>query len=538
MKLPAYITNAIKSGPVPKVRNWRKFVKTKPHKLTRAEMIMAFAEMYLVVPEGSKVGEPLKLELFQEVFLYAVFDNPDGTDLAVLSMGRKNGKTALCAIILLAFIAGPEAVKNSQVSSGAMSRDQAALVFNHMAKFVAANPELEEKIHVRLSGKHLTGLVENVQYQALAKDSNTAVGRSDRLIVGDEWGRIVGAVDAFVDALTTSQGAFDDPLIICISTQAASDGDYLSLIIDDAERAGEKTTVCHVYAAAEDCELDDKRQWKLANPALDVFRSRRDIESQLKKAARLPALESGARNLLLNQRVSLEKIWLAPAVWKENRQAPDIDVFRTNPVSLGVDLSARHDLTAAVAAAADPDGVVHLLPFIFTPARGLRERVLRDRAPYDTWAKQKKMFALPGASIDYQLFAETLRDIFDDMDVVIDTIEFDRWRIDVFQKACEAAGFAPGAAWNPVGQGYKDQSPRLEVFQNLLLQEQIRHGGHPLLTMAASHAIAVKDPAGSIKLDKSKTTQRIDPIIAAVMAAYPVSEGVGIADDDVELWIA
>jgi phage terminase large subunit-like protein len=120
---------------------------------------------------------------------------------------------------------------------------------------------------------------------------------------------------------------------------------------------------------------------------------------------------------------------------------------------------------------------------------------------------------------------ELLRLKFDELRIEVASIHFDRWRINEAKRAAEECGFASWAEWREVGQGYKDQAPRMDAFESLLLSEKIRHGGHPLLNMAAANAIAVPDPAGNRKLDKSKSTSRIDPLVAALMAAFAVGEG-------------
>ena len=259
---------------------------------------------------------------------------------------------------------------------------------------------------------------------------------------------------------------------------------------------------------------------------MGVFRSTKDLRKQLSKASRLPALEGSARNLNLNQRISTKTLWLSPDVWKRGNQAPDLEVFRNNPVSIGIDLSSRSDLTAAVISATEPDtGAVHIIPFVFCPSEGIVERAARDRAPYDVWVSKGQMFTCGTNTIDYDQFATQLRDMLDDLDITISYIEFDRWRIAEFRRACDRVNFAVSAEWHEVGQGYKDFSPRCEAFISLILEGKLRHGGHPLLNMAASNAIAVMDPTGSTKLDKTKSSQRIDPLVAAVMAVFPVSEG-------------
>lgn len=522
MKLEPHIVSAIKSGPIPKIRNWR---RVKLENLTRAERTMAFAERYLKVPEGDLVGKPIRLMRWQEAFFYAVFDNPAGTKFAILSCGRKNSKTVTSAMILLSYICGPEAVENSMIASGALSREQSALVFQHMSKFIAQSPELQKATRVIPSGKKIIGLNKNVTFTSLAKDGGRTMGRSDIVVLGDEWGQIRGPTDDFIDALFTSQGAYGDKALkIVISTQAASDADWLSQAIDDAQRSNDHKIVCHLYAADEGCDLLNREQWKKANPALGVFRSEADLREQLEMAERLPTKEASARNLLLNNRIALEQVWLAPGPWKACNGAPNWDVFQSEGVTLGLDLSARQDLTAAVIAAADDEGVVHVYPYVFTPMSGLEDRAKRDRTPYDAWVRDGYLIAVPGSTVDYDWVAQYLRDELDDQGVEVMKVAFDRWRISIWQKACEDCGAFGFAEWMEVGQGYKDFSPRMESTEALMLAGKLRHGGHPLLNMAAANAIAVLDPSGNRKLDKSKSTLRIDPLVAMVMAAHEVSE--------------
>ena len=493
-------------------------------KESEGNKVIRFIHTHLRVPEGSKVGEPIVLAKFQKDFIKEIYDNPRGTRRAYLSIARKNGKSALIAALLLAHIIGPRAVQNSQIVSGGMSRDQAALVFALAAKMLRLNPELEKRVRIIDSGKRIIGLGKNVEYKALAADGTTAHGLSPVLAILDEIGQIKGPTNPFVEAITTSQGAHDAPLLIGISTSAPSDADMWSLWIDDAKRSDDPHTVVHEYKADEGCDLLDKKQWKKANPALGIFRSQKDLEEQLKQAERLPSMEAASRNLLLNQRIALQSIWLAPGPWKKCSALPDWDVFRERGVTIGLDLSMRTDLTAAVIAAADDDGVAHIYPYVFTPLDGLHDRSQRDRAPYDQWVRDGFMQATPGATVDYQWVAEFLRDALDDAGIEVTNICFDRWRVDLFKKCCEDVGAFSYAEWLPVGQGYKDISPRMESFEATLLAGNLRHGGHPLLNLAASNAIAVQDPSGNRKIDKSKASQRIDPLVAAIMAVHEVTE--------------
>lgn len=491
----------------------------KPKQLSRGERVLKFIDEFCLTPEGSKVGKPIELEPFQRKFIKEVYDNPHGTSRAILSIARKNGKSALIACLVLAHLVGPERKQNAQLVSGALSRDQAALVYALCEKMLHMQPRFEGLYRSVHSGKRLYGIKANTEYKALSADGGRNQGLSPVLAILDEVGQVKGPTSPFVEAILTSQGAHDDPLVVMISTQSPSDADFLSLQIDDAVRSGDPHTVCHVYAADPDCDLMDRKQWEKSNPALGVFRSEADLRKQLERAARIPSLESSARNLLLNQRISLESLWLSPTVWKACGGEIDMDVFRGSlTVSLGLDLSMRNDLTAAVLSAKDDDGVVHLLPFVFSPETGLKERELRDKAPYTTWVKKGQLIAVPGATLDYDWLCQWIKQKTDSLGITVSFVNFDRWRIEELKLAATRQGALQEATWTEVGQGYVGFSPRIEHFETYLLQEKMRHGSHPLLNMAAANAIVIRDPAGNRKIDKSKATQRIDPLVAAVMA--------------------
>ena len=188
--------------------------------MTRGEKVIAFISRYVVTPEGKDVGKPLVLAEFQKKFLLDLYDNPHGTRRAIMTIDRKNGKTALIAAILLCHITGTEAKQNTQIVSGAMSRDQSALVFNLAAKMIQLSPELTAVTRIVPSQKKIVGLSKNVEYKALAADGTTAHGLSPVLAILDEVGQVVGATSPFIDAILTSQGAYENPLQIFISTQA------------------------------------------------------------------------------------------------------------------------------------------------------------------------------------------------------------------------------------------------------------------------------------------------------------------------------
>jgi phage terminase large subunit-like protein len=478
--------------------------------MTRGEKVIAFIERYCRVPDGKLVGQPIKLDPFQQKFILEIYDNPHGTRRGILSIARKNGKSALIAGLALAHIVGPEARQNAQIVSGAQSRDQAALVFSLAWKMVQLSPELTKLVRVVPSGKRLIGLAMNTEYRALAAEGKTAHGLSPVVVILDELGQVRGSSDPFVEALETAQGAYDDGLQLVISTQAPTDADMLSVWIDDAIRSDDPHTVCHVYAADEESELTDATQWAKANPALDSFRSRVELEQAAEKAARMPSFENSFRNLYLNQRINMVAAFVSPSVWKAGNEAPaefDGVVFG------GLDLSATTDLTALVLTCR-MDGELHVRPFFWMPHDSVQEAVRRDKAPYDVWVREGLMRTTPGKVIDYAFVARDIGEICSGLSVA--KIGFDRWRMDRMQTALQQAGVE--LPLEPFGQGFVSMSPALDALEADLLKETIRHGGHPVLAMCAANAVATQDPAGNRKLDKAKATGRIDGLVALAMA--------------------
>lgn len=251
---------------------------------SRGERVIAFIEHYCKVPSGKSVGVDFHLDDFQKKFILEVYDNPHGTRRGYLSIGRKNGKTALIACILLAHLVGPEAKKNSQIISGAMSREQAAIVYDLASKIVALSPKLRVIVREVPSSKKLCGLPMNTEYRAISAEGKTAHGLSPILAILDELGQVRGPSSEFVDAITTSQGAHDSPLLLAISTQAPNDNDLFSIWLDDAKASEDSNIVCHLYEATKDCDLEDPAEWKKANPALGTFRSMDDVIEQAARA--------------------------------------------------------------------------------------------------------------------------------------------------------------------------------------------------------------------------------------------------------------
>lgn len=495
---------------------------------TRGEKVCAFLEKYCICPEGDHFGKPMRLEPFQRKFLLEIYDNPYGTHSAYLSIARKNGKTSLIAGILLAHLAGPVAIRNSQIVSGAQSKEQAAVVFELARKMVDLSPTLSKLVRVQPSGKRLVGLARNVLYRALAAEGKTAHGLSPVLAILDEVGQVEGPTDKFVSAITTAQGAYSDPLLIAISTQAPTDADLFSTWLDAQKAAPDPRVVCHVYTAPDDCELSDRKAWAAANPALGVFRSVADVEKQARLAVELPAQEPEFRNLVLNQRVEAAAPFVSKSVWESNGGDPG--PLEGARVWGGLDLSSVNDLTALVLET--EDGGVHCS--FWLPEHGLREKARKDRVPYDLWARDGLLLTTPGKAIEYEHVAEHLRGVFDRCDV--QAIGFDRYNMKHLKPWLVKAGFSDDelTRFVEVGQGTASMTPALRQLETKLLNSGLRHGMNPILRMCAANARVVGE-SGARKFDKAHARGRIDGMVALAMAEFVLAP-VDSSAPNVEVW--
>lgn len=479
--------------------------------LSRSAKIIKFIETHCPVPEGAKVEQPIKLAQFQKDFIRAIYDNPHGTSKAYLSMGRKNGKTALIACLVLVHLIGPEAKRNAQIVSGAMSKDQASIVFKLCAKMISLSPALTARTRVLPSKKEIHGLKWGTEYRALARQGDTAHGLSPTLVILDEVGQIRGPQDDFIDPMVTGGGAHEASLLIAISTQAANDSDLFSIWLDDAEASGDPHIVSHVHAAPKDAKLDDVKAWKAANPALGIFLNKKYLAGLAAGAMRMPSEENRFRNLNLNQRVSTVSPFMSVDVWKSCGNPAEslegLEVFG------GLDLSARTDLTALVLIGKRGD-VWQVHPYFWTPEKGLLDRARRDRVAYDVWVKQGFLRTTPGATVDYEYVAQDIAEITANLNVKC--IAFDQWRMDQMHKELSEIGFS--VSLEKYIQGFKGMANALDVMEAEFLNGRVNHGGNPVLRMCAAGAVVVRDRKGNRMLDKHKSTSRIDGMVALAMA--------------------
>lgn len=491
--------------------------------LSRGERNIAWIQAMCRIPDGKLVGKPVRLTDAQKGWIRQIYDTPTRT--FILSMARKNAKTATSAFLLLLHLCGPEAKHNSQLYSAAQSRDQASILFGYASKVVRMSPDLSEYVQIKESAKTLVCPELGSIYRALSADASTAYGLSPVFSVHDELGQVKGPRSELYEAIETASAAHESPLSIVISTQAPTDADLLSLLIDDALTGADPRIKVALHTAPMDMDPFSDEAIRAANPHFDVFMNREEVRKQATDAKRLPAQEASYRNLILNQRIEARSPFVTHSVWKENGAVPD-DI-EGQGIYCGLDLSSTTDLTALVAVSEYGD----VAPTFWLPEEGLSEKSRADRVPYDLWKKQGFLETTPGRAIEYDYIAAYLRDLFDRCDVR--AIAFDRYNMKFLRPCLERAGFTEEELERFVefGQGFVSMSPALRELETRLLGSKLKHGNHPVLEMCAKNATVVTDPAGNRKFIKGKATGRIDGMVALAMAVG-VMPSVAQPDDE------
>lgn len=496
----------------------------------RAERVIAFIEK-LNVPSGRGVGAPFELEDFQRDFIYDIyaphfFSDEDGEHKrivrnGILSIARKNGKTALTAAIVLVHLVGPESEPNNEIYSAANDREQSAQVFKYCHQIINATPALKKFLVPVPSTKTIACYGNGSSYNALSREAGTKHGSNPGLVIYDE---LAQAPDMeLFEVLDSSMGARKEPLMMVISTQSKDPQHILSQMIDDGLNADDPTTVCHLHAVPDDCEdIYNEEIWKLANPAMGKFLYIDYVRSKAARAARLPSFENSFMNLHLNMRVDSTPSLISRKEWIAcfNEKCT---IEEGEDIYLGLDLSSKVDLTALVAISArDGD---RIMPWFWKPKESLREHEKRDRAPYDKWVREGHLIAVPGKVVDYAYIAILLGELMSRFNIL--GLAYDRWRIDLLIKELDKMdietyqgelGEGDGLRLIPWGQGFKDMSPAIEELEESIIQNTLEHGGNPVLTWNFSNAAASSDPSGNRKLDKQKARFRIDGAVATVMA--------------------
>ncbi len=483
-----------------------------------AQRAVSFIE-HLKHTKGKWAGVSFTLTPWQRPIIEYIFGtlNKDGTRqyrTAYIEIPRKNGKSELAAAVALKLLFADDE-PGAEIYGAASDRDQASIVFNVAAQMVRQSPALSKRCRVIDSQKRIVVPKSGSFYRAIPADAAGSHGFNAHGIIFDELHTQPNR--ELWDVLTTSTGARSQPLTFAITTAGWDRHSICWEQHEYAERVLKKlvddpTFYAVIYSAPEDADWRDERVWYACNPGLGDFRNIDEMRTMARKAEQVPALQNTFRRLYLNQWTGQEKRWLDLAAWDATAGLVDPDELTGRRCYAGLDLSSTTDITALVLIFPMDDGTFKVLPYFWIPADNMRERVNRDRVPYDVWAQQGFITTTSGNVIDYGSILQLLVHLSQRFEIA--EVAYDRWGATQLAQQLMDEGFTVV----PMGQGFASMSPPTKELMNVVLAKRLQHGGNPVLRWMADNMVVKEDPAGNIKPDKGKSTQRIDGMVALIMA--------------------
>ncbi len=477
-----------------------------------------FFPKYLKHVKGEMAGQPFVLEPWEQAIVGNLFGwkRADGKTRryreAFVFVPRKNGKTCLVAGLVL-YVLFCDKEPGAEIYSAAADREQATLVFEQAKGMVLQSPALASRAKIYV--KAITWEKVNGSYKAISAEANTKHGYNTHLAIIDELHAQPNR--DLVDVLMTSTGARRQPLIIHITT---SDYDRESICNEKYDYASkvrdgifeDRSFLPVIYEASRDDDWTDPNVWARANPNLDVSISQEYLDRECRRAQESPTYENVFKRLHLNIRTEQDVRWLQMPKWDACAGEVDPKVLEGQICYAGVDLSSTTDVTALVLAFPGEDGRYALLPFFWVPGENAHKRERADKVPYVTWARQGLVTLTDGNVVDY----DRIRTTFGELNTKynIKQIAIDRWCATHLITQLQGDGFDVV----PFGQGYASMSAPTKEFEKLVLGGQLSHGGNPVLRAMASNVTVEQDAAGNLKPSKAKSTERIDGIVASIMA--------------------
>jgi phage terminase large subunit-like protein len=470
--------------------------------------------------KGPFAGQPFHLRRWQErEILRPLFTtNRDGRRryrTCLLMMPRKNGKTELAAALALDGLLF-DGEQGGEVYSAAADKDQAALVFNVAAQMIRNDAELYAACEILDSQKRIVHRKSGSFYRAISAEAYSKHGFNASRVIYDELHAAPNR--ELWDVLTSSTGARAQPLIVAISTAGYDRHSILWELYAHAVKVREQpdldpTFLPVLYEAPIAADWTSEKVWRRANPALGDFRSLEEMRIACRRAQEIPAQENTFRRLYLNQWTEQASRWLQLTAWDACQAAVEPSWFEGRRCYVGMDLSSTTDLTALVAVFPDDASGFHLRCLFFIPAERIHDRVVRDRVPYDQWARDGKIISTPGNVVDYEVVRQHLRAW--DARYDVREIAFDPWNATDLVTRLEAQD---GFTCVKTRQGFPSLSAPSKALDAAILGRTLHHDGDPVLRWCVSNVAIESDAAGNIKPSKSKSTEKIDGVVALVMA--------------------
>ena len=486
-----------------------------------ADFAVQFIEC-LCHTKGTWAKKPFELIDWQEQIIRDLFGilKPNGYrqfNTAYVEIPKKQGKSELAAAVALLLTCG-DFEQRAEVYGCAADRQQAGIVFDVAADMVRMCPSLNKRVKILTASKRIIYEPTKSFYQVLSAEAYSKHGFNIHGVVFDELHTQPNR--KLFDVMTKGSGdARMQPLYFLITTAGTNTN---SICYETHQKAkdileGRKidpTFYPVIYGADESDDWTDPKVWKKANPSLGITVGMDKVKAACESAKQNPGEENSFRQLRLNQWVKQAVRWMPMDKWDACNFPVDVDELEGRVCYGGLDLSSTTDLTAfaLVFPPRNEDEMFIVLPFFWVPEETLDLRVKRDHVPYDVWEKQGFLETTEGNVVHYayiEKFIESLGERF-----YIKEIAYDRWGATQLSQDLEGMGFTVV----PFGQGFASMSPPTKELMRLVLERKIAHGGHPVLRWNMDNIFIRRDPAGNIKADKAKSTEKIDGAIAMIMA--------------------
>lgn len=484
-----------------------------------AALVIAFFSQ-LKHSKGEWAGQTIRLEPWQQFILWTLFGwkRVDGTRrfrTSYLEVARKNGKTTMAAGVGL-YLLLADGEPGAEIYSAATKRDQARLSHAEATRMAKASGPIRQMVRVFKDNIHIPDTAS--KFEPLGADSDTMDGLNVHAALVDEV-HAHKTRDTW-DVLETGTGARRQPLMFAITTAGFDRQslcwqlhEYTEKVLDGIIE--DDTFFGVIYGIDEEDDWQDERVWVKANPNLGVSKKPDDLRRKAMRAREMPSALNAFLRLELDVWTQSETKWMNMEHWRQCGQAVDAAGLRGRVCYAGLDLSSTTDITALLLVFPPEvdDDLVQVLCRFWIPEESMRERVHRDRVPYDVWVRQGYITATPGNVVDYDY---VLTQIDEDMQAYgLEEIAFDRWGATKIQTDLTELGGPDFMV--QFGQGFASMSGPMKELEKLVLQHRIAHGNNPVLTWMADNLVAREDPAGNIKPDKEKSREKIDGMVALIM---------------------
>ncbi len=489
----------------------------------KAQRVIGFVEC-LKHTKGEFHGRPFNLLPWQRQIISDVFGTVREEDPSMrqynqvyIEIGKKNGKSELGAALALNMLCNDDEWK-AEVYSCAADRQQAGIVFEVAADMVRQSAALSKRIKIIPSTKRMVYLPTGSIYQVLSSEVATKHGLSVSACIFDELHN--QPTRALYDVMTQGSGdARKQPLFIFLTTAGTDRNSICWEVHQKAmdileSRKHDPRFYPVVFGLGENEDWQKEENWYKTNPSLGHTITIDKVRDAYRKALETPADENMFRQLRLNQWVKQSIRWMPMDRWDENSSIVDSVALKGRICYAGLDLSSTSDLTTLVLVfpPLDETEPYYVLPFFWLPEENLPLRVRRDHVMYDVWEKQGYIQTTEGNVVHYgfiEQFIVRLGEIYN-----IREIAYDRWNSTMMVQTLEDDGFT----LIPFGQRFRDMSPPTKELMRIVLEKKLAHGGHPVLRWNLDNAFVKTDPAGNLKIDKQKSTEKVDGAVALVMA--------------------